>query len=92
MLLFSALLSVFLLFFPFCGLVWGWSYYIFSVSPLVLPMMLTAKLVIHIVYINKVSIIYQKYIYIYIYIYMGPFELSLFLLKLKTEIENTVTK
>ena len=90
MLLFSALLSVFLLFFPFCGLVWGWSYYIFSVSPLVLPMMLTAKLVIHIVYINKVSIIYQKYIYIYIY--MGPFGLSLFLLKLKTEIENTVTK
>ena len=88
MLLFSALLSLFLLFFPFCGLVWGWSYYIFSVSPLVLPMMLTAKLVIHIVYINKVSIIYQKYIYIY----MGPFELSLFLLKLKTEIENTVTK
>ena len=69
MLLFSALLSVFLLFFPFCGLVWGWSYYIFSVSPLVLPMMLTAKLVIHIVYINKVSIIYLKYIYIYIYIY-----------------------
>ena len=67
MLLFSALLSVFLLFFPFCGLVWGWSYYIFSVSPLVLPMMLTAKLVIHIVYINKVSIIYLKYIYIYIY-------------------------
>ena len=68
MLLFSALLSVFLLFFPFCGLVWGWSYYIFSVSPLVLPMMLTAKLVIHIVYINKVSIIYQKYIYIYIWV------------------------
>ena len=62
MLLFSALLSVFLLFFPFCGLVWGWSYYIFSVSPLVLPMMLTAKLVIHIVYINKVlSIISKKF-------------------------------